>query len=121
MIYPSGFVSEIQPRAVTTINCRPRTHARLVGLSLLAPRLGAIYVCSVRVEFDQEIIPDCREIPVRSFPFAPGDNDRLLPFELQWLPTRVIAAGGPGITLEIVNDNSITRHLLSRFIWEEPD
>jgi hypothetical protein len=124
VIYPVGFVSEIRPRATSTINYRPRTHARLVGLRLLASRLKAIYVTSLRIESDELLAQsiDCREIPVGSFPFDPGDGDRLRAFELHWLPTRVIVPGGPGITLEIVNDSpDVMRHVLTRFIWEELD
>ena len=123
-IWPFGFVVEIRPRTTTVINFKPRAlGSRLMGLKLLTPRPRGLYVCSLQVEFDELVdLPfSCREIPVGSFPYDPGDGSpELPPFVLHWLPTRVIAAGGPGVTLKVVSDNPTTHYLLTRPIWEEP-
>lgn len=123
MIWPFGLVAAIPPRATTHINFKPRAPgSRLVGLRLLTPRPWGIYVCSLQVEFDELIdLPRaCREIPLGSFPYDPGDGDRLPPFWLHWLPTREITVGGPGVTLRIISDNLTTHYLLARPIWQEP-
>ncbi|HXJ69861.1 MAG TPA: hypothetical protein VNM39_13205 [Verrucomicrobiae bacterium] len=110
------------PVGTTTLNMRPRLlGARLIGLELRVAVPSGIYVHSVRVGFDEKL--DCwphiaREIPIRTFPVDPQPDGFFEPLNLKWLPTRVIDAGAPGITLGFVNDTRSPRHLLSRTIWE---